>query len=429
MANSESLEYLNQARSFVEVEQYDDALEYINKSISADKLNKELYIQKSIILANLEKFNEAIEETKKALSLDKAYGEAYFHLGNFYLMTGERALGLENYNKAIAYGFDDAQIYYNLGLLFEEDGNEELAIRNYTKCIMSDPLNVEARARKAKIYIDNGKLQEALETINELIMADPDLYDGYHLKSLILAEMGKIDEALKIVEDAELLFPKDPAFPIDKINLLVMNGDKDEANKLVAEIENKFELSPEQKRHLELEKSRLYALDANIEMIVESLKKAKSYSKEFDPDGVDAESNFLLTNCYLEMKDYASAIDCSKELIDCDNLAYAIPAYYTLPLAYKQSGDNEKAEEQFKESIQKLRAITLENPALLDGYLFRAMCLKEIAQYEKALELCDYLLKIDDKIDSYHRIKAEVLYAMGDEKGAVEEKNIAESLA
>lgn len=33
MSKSESLEYLNQARYFVGAEQYDDALEYINKAI------------------------------------------------------------------------------------------------------------------------------------------------------------------------------------------------------------------------------------------------------------------------------------------------------------------------------------------------------------------------------------------------------------
>lgn len=43
MANSDSLEYLNQARFFVGAEDYDSALEYINKAITVDKLNKELY--------------------------------------------------------------------------------------------------------------------------------------------------------------------------------------------------------------------------------------------------------------------------------------------------------------------------------------------------------------------------------------------------
>ena len=100
MANSESVEYLNQARYFVGVEQYNDALEYINKAIATDKLNKELYVQKSIILANLDQYTEAIGELKNALKIDRAYAEAYFHLGNLYLMTGEQALGLESYNKA-----------------------------------------------------------------------------------------------------------------------------------------------------------------------------------------------------------------------------------------------------------------------------------------------------------------------------------------
>lgn len=82
MANSESVEYLNQARYFVGVEQYNDVLEYINKAIATDKLNKELYVQKSIILANLDQYTEAIGELKNALKIDRAYAEAYFHLGN-----------------------------------------------------------------------------------------------------------------------------------------------------------------------------------------------------------------------------------------------------------------------------------------------------------------------------------------------------------
>lgn len=45
MANPESVEFLNQARYFVGAEKYDDALEYINKAIAIDKLNKELYVQ------------------------------------------------------------------------------------------------------------------------------------------------------------------------------------------------------------------------------------------------------------------------------------------------------------------------------------------------------------------------------------------------
>ena len=406
MANSESVEYLNQARYFVGVEQYNDALEYINKAITTDKLNKELYVQKSIILANLDQYTEAIGELKNALKIDRAYAEAYFHLGNLYLMTGEQALGLESYNKAIANGFDDSQIFFNLGLMYEEDGNDELAIRNYTKAILKDPLRVDARVRKAKIFIANGKQQEALETLDELILADPDLYDGYHLKALLLADMGNLDGAMSILDEAMRLFPKDPSFQIDKVNILVMREEADRARDLVKVIENTYEMELDQKRHLELEKARLYALDADI----------------------DPEATFLLTNCYLEKKDYPAAIACAKELISSDELAYAIPSYYTLPYAYAQAGEEDKAKVQYKESISKLRSITLDNPELLDGYLFRALCLKEVGQFEKALELSEYLIKVDPNSSTFHSLKAEILYAMGNEDTAKAEKATAESL-
>lgn len=98
MENLESLEYLNQTRYFVGAGQYDDALEYVNKAIAVDKMNKELYVQKCIVLANMDRYEEALDEAKNALKLDKSFGEAYYHLGNIYLMTGNQASGLENYN-------------------------------------------------------------------------------------------------------------------------------------------------------------------------------------------------------------------------------------------------------------------------------------------------------------------------------------------
>ena len=428
MSNSESMEYLNQARYFVGVEKYDEALEYINKAIIADKMNKELYVQKSIILANLDQYDEAIESIENALKIDKAYAEAYFHLGNLYLMTGNQASGIENYNKAIAYGFDDSQIFFNLGLMYEEDGNDELAIRNYSKAILKDPLRVDARVRKAKIYITNGKQQEALDTLNELILADPDLYEGYHLKALLLADMGEFDAAMEVLDEGEKLFPKDAAFPLDKVNIYVMREEADKAREMVKVLENSYEMDLDQKRHLELEKARLYALETDIDSIVSSLLKARAYSKEIDPSTVDTEATFLLVNCYIEKKDYTSAITYSKELIESGELAYVIPSYYTLPYAYAQLGEKEKSDAQYKESISKLRAITLNNPEILDGYLFRALCLKDIGEYEKALELSEYLLKVDDQSKAFHNLKSGILFAKGDEEGANAEKAIAESL-
>ena len=429
MDKLDAIEYLNQAKYFFGTGNYDDALEYINKGIDADKMNIELYLFKGITYASMDKYPEAISAFNDSLKINKKCAEAYFHLGNIYLMTEERALGVENYNKAISLGYDDSQLYYNLALMYEEEGKYDLAIRNYSKVIVKDPLRSDARVRKATIYISNNKYPEALETLIELILADPDLYDGYHLKALLLAEMDKLDDAMNVLDEAVMLFPKDPAFPLDKVNIYVLKGDTTKAKEEISKLEESYELNYEQKRRLELEKSRLYALESNIDSVIESLIKAREYTVKADPEDLDTEATFLLVNCYLEKKEFDKAASCSKELLERNDLAYAIPSYYTYPYAVANGGNEEEAKNIYKDSIGKLRAITLKNPDILDGYFFRALCHKEIGENDKAMELCDYLLKIDDKSKTFHSLKAEVLFAMGKENEAKAEKELSETLS
>lgn len=429
MDKFDAIEYLNQSKYFFGIENYEEALNYVNKGIEADKMNIEMYLFKGIIHASMDAYPEAIKSFNDALKINKKCEEAYFHLGNIYLMTNERALGVENYNKAISLGYDDSQLYYNLGLMYEEEGKYDLAIRNYTKVILKDPLRSDARVRKATIYISNNKYPEALETLNELILADPDLYDGYHLKALLLSEMDKLDEAIMVLDEAIQLFPKDPAFILDKVNMYVLKGDTNRAKDEILKLEQTYDMNYEQKRKLELEKSRLYAMESNIDAVVESLIKAREYTVKADPEDLDTEATFLLVNCYLEKKEFKKAAECSKELLARNDLAYAIPSYYTLPYAVAQTGQTEEAKALYKDSIGKLRAITLKNPDILDGYFFRALCHKEIGETDKALELCEYLIKIDEKSKTFHSLKAEVLFAMGLEAEAKAEKELSETLS
>lgn len=429
MDKTEAIEYLNQAKFFLGSERFEDGIDSINKAIAIDRMNVEYYIYKSILLANLERFDEAIIELNNALKVDRKCAEAYFHLGNMALLKNDKNNGIENYNKAIAYGYDDAQIYFNLGMMYEEDGDDELAIRNYSKAILKDPLRVDARVRKAQIYIANEKYPEALETLNELILADPDLFEGYHLKSVLLAEMGKIDEAAQVIDEAVALFPKDPAFVIDRINLYVINNEVDKAREVIASLQQNYELDLLQKRQIELEKSRIYALEADIENVEASLLQAKKYSKEYNEYNIDPEATFLLVSTSIELKKYDNAISYCQELINYDTLQYSIPAYYMMPYAYAQKGEDDKAKELYKEAVSKLRAITLKDPEIADGYFFRVLCLKELKEFDKANELCDYLLKVDANSAQFHSLKAEVLYAAGKEEEALEEKKISESLS
>lgn len=428
MDKNDALEYLNQAKVFLGQSSFENAIEALDKALEIDKMDIETYIYKSIALSNLEKYEEANEELSKALMLDSTNGEVYFYIGNNEILMGNKQKGIENYNKAIANGFDSAQIFVNLGMMYEEEDNIDLALRNYTKAIIKDPLRSDARVRKTEIYISQRKFPEAIQTLDELILADPDLFDGYHLKALLLAENGKTDEGLQVINDAISLFPEDTNFALDKVNILVIAKKPDEARSEVEYIKNNYTLDNYQNRQLMLEESRLYALENDLNKVISCLEKARDYLKAEDSSLLDTEATFLLVNCYIEKEMYSNAAEASQLLIDYGDMQYSIPSYYTLGVAYKKNGETEKAEEAFKDAVSVLRSISLKDPSIADTYVFRALSLKEIKEFDKALELADYLIKLDDKSANFHSVRASILEEMGREEEAQNERAIADSL-
>lgn len=97
--NTDGIEYLNQAKSFIANQDFENANLYIDKAISVEGMNKELYIYKGIALANLGEIDEAIDAVKDALKVDSGYGDAYFHIGNLLMLKGDRSKGVLEYNR------------------------------------------------------------------------------------------------------------------------------------------------------------------------------------------------------------------------------------------------------------------------------------------------------------------------------------------
>lgn len=426
--NADSIEFFNQTKSFIANQDFENANLFIDKAIASDRMNKELYIYKCIVLANLGQIDEAIEAANNALKVDSGYGEAYFHIGNLLILKGDRAKGIVEYNKAIANGFDESQVYYNLGLTYEENGNIELAIRNYSKAILKDELRSDARVRKINLFIQVGKTNEALEDVDQLILTDPDLFDGYHLKFVLLSKLGKHSEALDILDEGISLFPQDPSFLIDKVSALSAMNNLNEAKRLADDIKKGFELGPVQKRALELELGKICAIEQDMTGLISHMNNAKEITMSANENDCDPEATFFLANCYVSSKDFDNAILMCNELLESDDLTYKIPAYYILPFAMAESGEVDKAKEQYVESISKLRSITLENPQKIDGYIYRALCLKDIGEYDKALELCDYMIRLDNSQPSVHELAAQIYTSKGDTEKAEAEERLAKSL-
>ena len=61
----------------------------------------------------------------------------------------------------------------------------------------------------------------------------------------------------------------------------------------------------------------------------------------------------------------------------------------------------------------RYRLITLKDPGAIDVYLYRAMCLKDLEEYDKALEMLDFILGLNTEIAEVHLLKAEIYKTLG----------------
>ena len=428
MSNVQAQEYFTQGSMLDLQGNYEEALEYYNKALAEDSMNLDAYIAKGAVLANLERLDEAEKQFQNALKVNRTSALAYFHLGNVALMKEDMAQGFENYNKAIANGFDDAQIYYNIGLMHEEMNEPDLAIRSYTKAISKDALRPDIRLRKAELLIQNDSMPEALQALDELILSNPDVFEGYHTKFTVLMHMGRLDEADELLKGAIELFPDDIDFIIDRSSLLIEQGKTNEAIKLLEDIEKDAVGDDATQYKVFMERARIYAAKQDVDKAIKELEGAKAVAVK--NDDYDTESQFLLMNCYVAKGEFQKVLDYSRELIEKaeEGDYYLATAKYYEPFALKNLGKTQEARELYEQAIDELRSICLENPGNLETYLLRALCHTDIEEYDNALDLVDYIIKLKPEVPEPRFQKIAILEAMGKTDEAAEEKKTVNAM-
>lgn len=98
-------------------------------------------------------------------------------------------------------------------------------------------------------------------------------------------------------------------------------------------------------------------------------------------------------------------------------------ARYFEALALKKLDRMDEAVPKYNDAIREFRKQSLEAPGNLDAYLLRIMCLRDLEQYEKALELIDYVIALIPDRAEPHMLRVSILEALGRNEEAAEEAN------
>lgn len=419
---SEAIELNQQGSMLLAKEKYQEALKYFEKAREIDPMEVETYFNLGNLYANMEQYEKAEEQFKKIILIDKKNGLVYFNLGNISFLRDNIEKGVEYYNKAVANGYEEANLYYNLGMVYEETDNFLFAVRNYSKAIAKEPLNPEYRLKQIALYIRNDKLDEALEALEELNQYCPDIFEGYHFRFEIYCAQGKFEEAEKVINRAIELFPKDVSLFYNKIRLINIQGDYENALTMIEEAE-KMEGFEVEARNLDFERAKIYAQKEDVESTINYLEKCINYE-----DGeIDYEVRYFIMNAYLAANNYEKVLENAEVLAKEEDgeSSYIMSAIYYRALSLKMLGIEEEAKKHYKEACKLFRAITISSPNNLDAYMFRILCHKDLKEYDKALELLDYVLLLKEDSGEVYAIKASIYKEMGDEKKTEENMEIA----
>ena len=306
-----------------------------------------------------------------------------------------------------------------MGTYYEQQGEFEEAVKNYNKAIARDPFKPEAKLRKAEIYINLGKFSQAIQVLDELIKTHPDAFEGYHYKFVVYARMNDWHNASETVETALKLFPEDEGFIFDKILIYEKQEKFDEAvaiiDKLLAEGYNK-EFVKEKAKILIAQGKTAEGVD-----LFESVRSNGEYA--------DDESRFFLMNIYLAENDYEKSVKCAEEIIEigAESPYFFNAVYIRAEASSKAKGKTDT--EMYKEAEELYRTVSTAFAEREDLFIYRALCYNKLGNFDRAIEMAQYVLTLNENNGEAHAALAETYRLQGDTARAEEEEKLAEKLS
>lgn len=201
---------VEEAESAYNQQQYESALELINKAIEQEPHNPFAYNTRGNIYAALNQFDEAKIDYDQAIALDPGLAEPYYNRGRL-------SRSLKNYENAIAdlekaISLNSVEFSYraygNIGLIHYEMNDYEAALEAFNNSISTNYEN------RADIYYFRGKTYTALEDYEAAIadyQAAIDRFSRYDhaFQGLGFAyyKTGNLDEARRAIEQALEISP------------------------------------------------------------------------------------------------------------------------------------------------------------------------------------------------------------------------------
>ena len=381
----------------------------LDKAIEIDPMLMDSYKNYGDLYMSIEKYKDAKNSYKKALLIEKN-GALYFLYGNACFMNDEVHEGLEYYNLAISFGYDSDEMMFFMGMAYEHLNDDHMALRYFHKACIKNPSRPDYAIKRIHVMLRLNLIDDATIAIDELISNSPELYDGYHLKTHLLIHKGEIGAAVSFAKEAIERFPEDADLMVDYARCIAINKNLDEALQVISQAK-KMKYFHDAKRAFSILEAEVAAEANKYDYAIECCESCIDMESEF---GFDSEARFMLMNLHLAKPDYLRALEQAKSLVDNDDEdMYYYAALYYRAFCTSKIENREEAKALYKEANSIYRFATLKNPEAIDVYLYRAMCLKDLEEYDKAIEILDFIDGLGVEVAEVYMIKGDIYRIQG----------------
>lgn len=412
-----TVQELNQlGENLLKAGKVDDAYEYFCQAEKEYPTEITSYINQAKVLLSRGDAKGAKKALDKALLLDNRNPDALFYLSSACFLSGLYEDGLLYAGQAADAGCNEPMLYLNMAVASEELGQIDRALRYHNKAVNLAPLEGRYYTAKAECQMRNGRDDDALQTLMLLRQNCPDSFEVYHYSYLIYVRRLDYDKARQILAEGIENFPGDVGLYVDMVHLMNLTRHPAEALQLLDALEEVKDSVPMDRRELALERAKAYVVDSRIQEAKDLLQEVILME-----GAANFEAHYLLMNCALSLQDYPEMERVARIMVEADDhTQYSRSARYYLPMSLMKQDRAEEALPLYEEAIRYYRTETLKHPELVDGYLFRALCCKDLKRFDDALKVLDYVDKLLPQYQPAQMIRASVYLEQGDKARAAE---------
>lgn len=356
----------NMGSAYTKKGYYDEALVYLNKSLSIDPEDVKSYTNRGAVYYHKREFNLALNDLNKSIEIDPDYFGSYVNRGLVYQELGKHQLAFNDFTKALQLKPNLRLGYVSRGNLLNLTGHYDHAIQDFNQAISISPHYDDSYNGRGVTYFKLNKHDEALADFNMAIAINPNSSKAYLNRGYFYFLRNSDDQSLS---DINRSIELNSNYAMAYNNRGILFRKKKMYDEAIKDFDRSIELNPQQANAFN-NRATVYYIQKKYKLALsdynQALKNNPGYDRTYNNRGV----------LFIATKQYEKAIDDFTQAIKLNS--GGLNVYVNRAAVYFYI-------KQYELAIKDYDMIIKNNPNSIIAYFNRGVALHSNGDYNKAV--------------------------------------------